>query len=160
MLELTANGQGLSEVIKIGSPRKVNVKASARSLYPLAKVELIYNGQVAAALPLAKDDLTATFAKEINLDKSGWLALRASGPGHPDSVVPAVYAHTAPIYVEVAGAPVRSKADAQFFLKWIEELGVMVRARERTPNAELRQHIENQLDAARTAYARIAKEGT
>jgi hypothetical protein len=61
--------------------------------------------------------------------------------------------------VEVAGAPVRSRADALFFLKWIDDLAVVVRSRDRVPNAELRKHIETQLDDARAVYARIAREG-
>jgi Tol biopolymer transport system component len=160
MLELTLEGKSLGESIKLTGPQKLRVKASARSQYPLAKVELIHNGQVVALLPLAKDDLSATLDREIDVKKSGWLALRASGPGHPDSVVPAVYAHTAPIYIDVAGSAMRSRADALFFLAWIDDLAVMLRARTRIPDAELRRHVENQLDAARSVYARIAKEGS
>jgi hypothetical protein len=159
MLEFTVDGKALSESIKVAGPQKLRVKASARSQYPLAKVELIHNGQVAVTLPLAKDDLSAALDQEIELKKSGWLAVRASGPGHEGSVVPAVYAHTAPIYIDVAGSAVRSRDDAVFFLNWIDELDVMLRARDRIPDAELRRHVESQLDAARRVYARIAKEG-
>jgi hypothetical protein len=159
MLELTMAGKGLGESLQVAGPQKLRVKASAQSQYPLAKVELIRNGQVALTVPLAKDERSATLNMEIEVIKSGWYALRASGPGHPDSVVPAVYAHTAPIYVDVAGSTVRSRDDALFFLRWIDELDVMLRIRDRIPDAELRRHVENQLDAARRVYVRIAKEG-
>jgi TolB protein len=160
MLEFSIDGKALSEAIKLDGPRKLRVQASARSQYPLAKVELIHNGQAVVALPMAKDDRSATLDKEIEVKKSGWFALRASGPGHPDSVVPAVYAHTAPIYIDVAGSSVRSREDAQFFLSWIDDLAVMLRARDRIPDAELRRHVEEQMEAARRVYARIAKEGS
>jgi Tol biopolymer transport system component len=160
MLELTVAGKGLGESVKLAGPQKLRVKASARSQYPLARVELIHNGRVAVALALAKDDLSATLDQEVAVKKSGWLALRASGPGHPDSVVPAVYAHTAPIYIDVAGGALRSRDDALFFLRWIDDLAVMLRARNRIPDAQLRRHVENQLDAARNVYARIAREGS
>jgi len=52
-----------------------------------------------------------------------------------------------------------SRADAKFFLTWIDDLALLVRFRDRVPNEELRQHIETQLDAARTVYARIARQG-
>lgn len=84
--------------------------------------------------------------------------MRATGPGHPDSPLPILYAHTNPIYVEVAGQATRSKADAVFFLKWIDQVEVMVRTRERIPTEELRRHVQQQIDTARTVYARIAKE--
>lgn len=159
MLELTLDGQGPGSVISVSAPRKLTVKARARSQYPLARVELLSNGQVAATLPLAKDDLTATFEKTLDVDQSGWLALRASGPGNPSSSVPALFAHTAPVYVEVAGTRFRSRTDAQYFLRWIDDLALQVRSRDRVPNAELRRHIESQLDAARAVYSQIAREG-
>ncbi|MBI3822610.1 MAG: CehA/McbA family metallohydrolase, partial [Planctomycetes bacterium] len=159
MLELTVDGKGLGESIKLAGPQKLRVKASARAQYRMSKVELIHNGQVAVELPLAKDGLSATLDKDLDVPKSGWIALRGTGPGHLDSVVPVVYAHTAPIYVDVAGSIVRSREDAVFFLTWIDELSVLVRLRDRFPNAQLRRHVNDQLDAARKVYARIAKEG-
>jgi hypothetical protein len=159
MLELALEGQGPGAVFTTAAPGKLRVKARARSLYPLAKVELIRNGQVAAVLPLAEDDRSATLEKPIDVSHSGWVALRASGPGHPDSPLPALFAHTGPIYIEVRGAAVRSRADAQYFLAWIDELGVLVRARDRIPTADLRRHVDSQLAAARAVYARLAREG-
>ena len=158
MLELTLDGHHVGDVVKIASPRKVKVNARARSFHPLAKVELIYNGQIAATLPLAKDELSATCEQPIALDRSGWIALRASGPGRPDSPLPTLFAHTAPIYVEVAGAPVRSRADALFFLGWIDDLSLLARTRNRIPNAALRQRVLDQLEAAGAVYARLGKE--
>jgi WD40-like Beta Propeller Repeat len=158
MLELTLDDRGLGDVLKLAEGRKLRVKAKARSQFPVTKVELMYNGKVVSELPRAADELSAALDEELLIDKSGWLALRASGPGRPDSPLPALYAHTSPIYVEVGGMPMRSADDARFFLNWIEQLAVMARTRDRVPNAELRRHIEEQLEAARAVYARIAKE--
>jgi TolB protein len=157
MLELTLDDRGLGEVVSLAQPRKLKVKAQARSQFPLAKVELVQNGAVVAALPISKDERWAKIEQTIDVTKSGWIALRASGPGRPDGPL-TLFAHTAPIYVEVAGAPVRSRADAKFFLAWIDELSVLARARDRVPNAQFRQHIDSQLGAARTVYTRIAAE--
>jgi hypothetical protein len=159
LLELTVDGQNLGSVIQIARPRKLMVKARARSQFPLSKVELLYNGEVAVTLPVARDDLSATVEQGLEVEKSGWLALRASGPGNPNSATPPLFAHTAPLYVEVAGAPVRSRTDAEYFLKWIDDLALVVRSRDRVPSEELRRHIETQLDAARAVYVRSAKEG-
>jgi hypothetical protein len=158
MLELTVDGQGLGDVVRLAGPRTVKVKARARSYFPLAKVELIVSGQVAVTIPLANDDRSATLDKEIEVPRSGWLALRASGPGHPDSPQPALFAHSAPIYVEVGGSPVRSREDAEFFLAWIDELALRARTRDRVPDAEQRQHVQEQIEKARLIYGRIARE--
>jgi Tol biopolymer transport system component len=159
MLELTVADQSPGDVVAVAGPRKLRIKARAHAQFPLAKVELIQDGQVTATLPLARDERSASFDQDVEVTKSGWLALRASGAGQPDSPVPSLYAHTAPIYIEVAGAPVRSRADATYFLTWIDDLAIRVRARGRVPIEELRRHIDNQLDAARAVYARIAREG-
>lgn len=160
MLELTVDGKRVGDTIKLDGPQKLRLKASAVSQYRLAKVELIQDGEVVHELLLSKELLDADLEKDIKFKKSGWIALRASGPAHADSVVPAVYAHTAPIYIDIAGSAVRSREDAKFFLAWIDELSVMVRVRDRIPNAELRRHVESQLDEARKVYLRIAKEGS
>jgi hypothetical protein len=155
MLELTVDGKELGTVLALAGPQKVMVKARARAQFPLEKVELLYNGRVAATLPLGKDSLGARLVQPVLIDKSGWLALRAEGPAHP--LGPPPFAHTAPIYVEVGGVPARSRADVQYFLRWIEDLLVIARTRGRVPNDEMRRHIENQLDAARAVFSRLAR---
>jgi hypothetical protein len=62
-----------------------------------------------------------------------------------------------PIYVEVAGKPATSREDAEFFLQWIERLSVATRVRDRIPSAALRKHVEEQLEAARGVYAKMAQ---
>jgi hypothetical protein len=158
MLEFTMDGKQLGSVIQLTAPRKLKIKGRVRSLFPVGKVEVICNGQVVATIPLANDELSASFDQEVPVNKSGWLALRVTGPGNAHLPVAALFAHTAPIYVEVAGVAVRSRADAQFFLNWIDELAQIIRLRDRAPNDELRRHIQAQLDAARLVYARIAKD--
>ncbi len=158
MLELSVEARGLGDTIKLTEPMEMPVRAKATAAFPLAKVELLYNGQVVASAQLTADEKSGVVDKGVLFDKSGWIALRATGPGHPDSPLPILYAHTNPIYIEVAGKPLRSKADAVFFLNWIDQLAVMVRTRERIPTEELRRHVQQQLDQARSVYARIAKE--
>ncbi len=47
--------------------------------------------------------------------------------------------------------------DAEYFLKWIERLSLFLRLRDRVPGAELKQHVESQLEAARAVYLKIAQ---
>ena len=83
--------------------------------------------------------------------------MRATGPGHADSPLPALYAHTNPIYVEIDAKPARSKTDAVFFLRWLDGLAVMQRTRDRVPADDPRQHVQAQFDAARAVYRKIAE---
>ena len=67
------------------------------------------------------------------------------------------YAHTSPIYVEVVDKPADSREDARYFLKWIDRLALAVRVRDRIPSAELRAHVDAQLDSARDVYRKLAE---
>ena len=159
MLEFSVGPHQLGDTIKLDAARELTVIAKAQSHFPMAKVDVIYNGAVIATVPLLDSKQQATLEAPIKLDRSGWLALRASGPGHVDHPVGSLDAHTSPIYVELAGSPAGARADAELFLKWIDRLSLALRLRDRVPNDELRKHVQNQLEAARAVYTKIAETG-
>jgi TolB protein len=156
VLQFTVDKKYLGDTVALSASAKVKVRAISRSQFPLDKVEIIYNGKVLLPVSLAKDKLTAEFEGDILLDKSGWLSVRAQGPGPPASALTSLYAITSPIYVEVGKAPTRSRDDALFFLAWIDRLSVALRERNRIPNDTLRRQVQEQLDAARAVYERLA----
>ena len=54
---------------------------------------------------------------------SGWYLLRARGNGPAYPILDFYpYASTSPIYVTVAGQPIRSPRDASYFVAWIARL--------------------------------------
>ena len=159
MLEFSVGPHQLGDTIKLDVARDFTVLVKAQSNFPMAKVEVIYNGEVVATVPLSDSKQQATLEKSFKLDRSGWLALRASGPGHLDHPVGALDAHTSPIYVQLAGSPSGARTDAEIFLKWIDRLSLALRLRDRVPNDDLRKHVQNQLEAARAVYLKIAETG-
>jgi hypothetical protein len=156
ILELTVADKTLGETIVLPKPAKVKVRAKATSQFPLDKADLIYNGKTLAPLVPTKDKKTAEFEGEILFDRSGWVAFRAQGPGHPAAALTSLYAHTSPIYVEIGKEKPRSRDDALFFLAWIDRLSLALRERNRIPNETLRRQVQQQLDAARAVYERLA----
>src|SRR5262249_34014792 len=138
MLTFTVNGSESGSVLKLGEKPKVRVKATARSQFPLAKAELVHNGKVIATATLAGDKLSATLDQEVALERGGWLAFRADGPGTPDTATGAQNAHTNPVYIEAAGAGYRSADEARALLKWIDQFEVVLRTRDRFPTQALR----------------------
>jgi hypothetical protein len=150
ILEFAANGRAPGDTLDFDQPAKVRVRARAEAQYPLRALELIYNGDVKATGTLATDRLSATLDQEIELNRSGWIAVRTSGP-------PAMFwmggdrgAHTSPIYVQVNGSPIERAASARYFLAWIDRLEEMLVERNRM-DAE-RAHVEGQLEMAREVY--------
>ncbi len=157
MLEFRVDDREPGDVIKLASPRKLRVVGEATSQFPLEKVEVVYNGEVVSSAKLDEEKLAGDASAEILIDKSGWLSLRASGPIHSDHSGGPFEAHAAPVYVEVGGQRAASQADAEYFLAWLDRLSIFIRQRDRIPSAELKQHVERQLEAARAVYADIAQ---
>ena len=58
--------------------------------------------------------------------------------------------------MEVAGKPAGSRADAEYFLAWIDRLEAQLKKRDRVPSEELRKRVAAQLDAARSVYRIVA----
>jgi hypothetical protein len=158
MLTFTANRKEPGSVLKVGENPRIRVKATARSLFPLTKAEVVHNGKVLATAKLTGDSRTATLDQEVTLEHGGWLAFRADGAGTSDTATGSLNAHTNPVYVEAGGGVHRSAEEARAFLKWIDRFEVLLRARNRFPTAKHREKAQEQIEAARSVYRRIIRE--
>jgi hypothetical protein len=127
--------------IQLASPREVTVEASVATQVPLDRVELIVNGQPVYSAPVAGKE-TVEFTRHVNITSSSWVALRALGPRHRlvlnDT---SAFAHTGPVYVIVAGRPVRIAEDVRFYREWVERLIARTEKSERFANPERRAEV-------------------
>jgi TolB protein len=159
MLELSINGAGIGETVNLGGAAEVRVRAKASSQFALDRVEIIHNGKVVMSIPLAGNHLSAELDKPVQIERSGWLALRAFGPADSDVQGESLYAHTSPVYVMVAGKPASSGDDARFFLSWIERLWNTVEERDRFPDKQSQDQVHNEIEEARKVYQKIIDGG-
>jgi hypothetical protein len=155
MIELAVGDSLPGGTIKLTAPQTVRVRARSSSQAPLEKLELIYNGVVVANGQLSADKLELKLDHELPLDRTGWVAARVSGPPAPDFVVGPQQAHANPVYVELAGSKLDSKADAEYFLAWIDRLEADLNRRDRMHTGK--DHIAMQLKAARGVYQKLAQ---
>jgi hypothetical protein len=56
------------------------------------------------------------------------------------------------------GTEFRSAADAWEFLKWLDQLEILVRSRDRFPTAKHRELALEQINEARAVYAKIVQD--
>ncbi len=154
-LQFTADGKQIGDTIRLAGVDKVRIQAKVEAQFPIDRLEVISNGRVIATAEANENRLAAAIDQEVDISQGGWLAVRATGPGHPDHPIGSQYAHTSPIYVDVGGRPAGSKQDAEYFLKWIDRLALAVRVRDRIPSDKLRNHVEQQLEQARDVYRDI-----
>lgn len=154
MIEFAVGDRAPGDTIKLATPRSVRVRARGWSQAPVEKLELIYNGRVVATGRPSADKLELALDHELPLDRTGWVSARVSGPPVPDFAVGPQQAHANPIYVELAGSNFDSKADAEYFLAWIDRLEADLNRRDRMHTGK--DHIAMQLNAARDVYRRLA----
>jgi hypothetical protein len=151
MLEFSAEKKTGGETVALPGPAGVSVKAFAGYRTALDRLDLVYNGKVIARGELSADRLQATLSAAAEIGRSGWLAARAFAGDRTQ-------AHSSPVYVEVAGRPAASKADAEYFLAWIDRLEEHVRKRDRFTTPASRAHVAAQLEQARAFYRKAADE--
>ena len=138
------------DTIKL-APGNVKVQARATSQFHMDQVELIINGRVTRQLKLSDDKLSASLDGVVRLDTTGWMALRARGKSASLLTAPGLWAHTSPVYIDIPNRPMDAKADAAYFLKWINRLEADLRKRNRIPGG-IDQHVKVQLNQARAIY--------
>lgn len=155
MLRFAVDGQEAGSTLKFARPGEVRVVGSVEAQFPLEKLEVIVNGQVAATSAAEQGQQQISLDQKVSLERSGWIALRAKGKRGPSQSAAEAFAHTSPVYVEIEGHPVRSPEDAEYFVRWIQRLLEDVRKRNRVP-AFQQDHVAQQLEQAIEFYQRLA----
>ena len=130
LLEFSLGGKSLGDELKLpAGGRELVARVGLRSIVPVDHLEIVRNGQVVAELPLQGDRTRLVTSLRLPVRESGWYLLRARGN---ESAYPVLdvypYATTSPIYVIVGGRPIRSRADAEYFIGWIGRLEAGARA--------------------------------
>ena len=102
---------------------RIDVQASLRSNLPVDRLELIHNGAVVARLNLTEGGTRADTLLTLPVRESGWYVLRAYAE-RPRAPILDLYpfASTSPVYVTVGDRPIRSAADAEYFLTWLDRV--------------------------------------
>jgi hypothetical protein len=157
MLEMSTTGHGIGDVLRVAASESVHVSGRATSQYPLDRIELIHNGKVIGTSRASGDRLTFDIDQAVPIERTGWLALRVTGPPNGDQSRIPLFAHTGATYVDVTGAPIDARADAEKLLAWIDRLATDLHRRDRVPSRS-RSHVESQLSEARKFYENLIKK--
>jgi len=124
LLGFTLAGKGLGEELELpAGTREVKARVSLHSAVPVDRLEIVRNGEVVTRIPLSRERTTVDTSVALPVPASGWYLLRARADAPEYPVLDAYpYATTSPIYVIVAGRPIRSREDAEFFIAWLDRL--------------------------------------
>ncbi len=120
-LELTADGKPIGETITAAGPTTVRVRARGLGRNAFQRIELIQNGLVVATVACRETDgvYAAELEQDVEFRESGWLALRIPSEAGQNEWGRKLFAHTSPIYVDLAG---RRRFDGQVAASLLEEV--------------------------------------
>lgn len=137
----------------------VTVEGELHSIVPLDRFELVQNGRVVERILLTGDRRHAAFKKDVRAEASSWFTLQAfaNASAHPTEDSRPM-ATTNPIYVHVGDRPIRSRASAEYFVRWIDKLTEMARAHPGWRSEKEKSHVLAQFAEAREVYAKRTTE--
>lgn len=131
MLTFEVDGHTSGEVVEFTGAKSVRARATARSILPFSRLEIIVNGETAAIeqtlrRPEAGADGLYTLEVEatLDLDASSWVAARvADVPGSTANILPrglTVFAHTNPVHFLRDGAEVLELSSVRYLQKYLD----------------------------------------
>ena len=137
----------------------VEMAARMDSAFPVERLEIVRNGEVLEEIPLADDGRSGAVRKRIRVDRSGWYTLRALTDG---PVPPVDDTHlrgeTGPVFVYCGDEPIRSAADAEYFIRWIDDIARQAREHPGWRSERELAHVLGQFEEAREIFERRLRE--
>ena len=130
MIRLSVDGREIGDTVELSGPGAVEVEASAESIFPLHRLDIVVAGKVVASTESKDGARRLTIRERIAVSGHTWIAARCGGPeyftagnynsGFPPSwslkdhggIIPdthydawrrGIYAHTSPVYVACGG---------------------------------------------------------
>ena len=120
---------------------EVEVRARARSVTPVHRVEVIFNGRIVSAREDASGSRDLVLRDKIRLAGPGWIAARCDSRFGPS-------AHTSPIYVKIPGQEAFSMEAAAYMMTLIDGTQNWVESIATRPDPEKLERIRATLREA------------
>ncbi len=160
LVGFTVDGQGPgSEIHLPPAGGSVEVFGQFHSIVPIDRMELYLNGAVIETIPVANGAIEGVLRKRVSVTRSGWLTFRAisNDSHHPVDDIYAV-AETSPVYVYCGDRPMRSREDAEYFVRWIDDITKQAEAHPGWRSESERKHVLDQFAEARRILEQRASE--
>jgi hypothetical protein len=142
LLTLTVDGRAAGEVIALDKPQTVRVEATCRGRHDFERLQLVQNGKVVQTERAAKKDggYAARLTREVRVDEPTWFAVRIESQTK-NELDCRLFAHSSPVYVDLAGKPVFDVEAARALQRELEQARDAVRQRGRFSTPEARDNV-------------------
>ena len=144
--------------MKLNKKEPGHFSAELFSIVPVNHLQIVCNGKVAQELKLDADRTSAHVNGLIPFETSGWCVLRAFSDKAEYPILDVYpYATTSPIYVDVAGAPLHSPADAAYFVEWTDRLIAAAQSNTSWNSAAEKESVLTIFEEARKRYEALVQ---
>jgi hypothetical protein len=106
LLSLSADGASIGDTVRLpAAGGTVSVAATAVSVFPMFRLELVHSGRAIASAEASSGARELAISENVTIDKPGWICARVDGGGpghltrHRDEWQRAIMAHTSPVYL-------------------------------------------------------------
>ncbi len=161
LVELTIEGRMPGEEVMLpAGGGTVEIVGQVRSVTALDRLFVVCDGETTHEIPIGGDRRSARFRTRQRITRSGWCHLRAEGATADRFPMDVAYvqAFTNPVWLQVGDEPIRSRAAADYGLRWIDKLQEMADAWPGWRAEKERAHVFAQFDEARQVFRRFARE--
>ena len=160
LIEFTVDGKEPGEELELDGPGEVRLSGRVWGVVPMERVELVVDGDVVRTWELTGARKYLVIDDTVAIGASGWIHLRVEGAREDRWPLDTAYpqAFTNPVWVTVAGRPIRSAAAADYALRWIDKLQAMADQWPGWRSQREREHVFAQFDEAREVYRRRGAE--
>lgn len=158
LLRFSLGGEGIGGEVhlnKVAAGKKQDVKFTAemKSIVPVDHLQIVCNGKVVRDLLIDPAHFSANVNGSISMETSGWCVLRAFSTHSEYPILDLYpYATTSPIYVTMAGTPLKHAADAAYFIAWVDRLISAARANTSWNTDAEKESVLSLLQDARGKY--------
>ena len=154
LIDFAVEGRGPGEELDLDAPGDVRVSGRVWGVVPMEMAELVVDGEVVRTWEFTGDRKSLTIDDRIDIGASGWIHLRVTGNREDRWPLDTAYpqAFTNPVWVTVAGRPIRSAEAADYAIRWIDKLQTMAEEWPGWRSEREREHVFAQFEQAREVY--------
>jgi hypothetical protein len=106
LMSLSVDGASIGDTVRLpDAGGTVAVEATAASIFPMFRLELVHSGRVIASSDSESGAHELRIDENVEIDRPGWICARVDGGGpehltrHQDGFQRAIMAHTSPVYL-------------------------------------------------------------
>jgi TolB protein len=153
-LALEVQGKAPGDTVTLAAgEHSLRYRAALRSPVPVDHFEIVLNGRVVASHRFPALRTHADVSGQLQVRESGWIVARAwNGGSNPLILDLYLYATTSPVYLSVGGKAANSRADAKYFVHWLDRVIAAAEGRTDYNDDRERQETLDYLHAAQAVY--------